>query len=397
MNIHEYQGKKILESYGVAIPEGKVVFTAAEAAKVVDEIEGDITVVKAQIHAGGRGAGYFKNDPEGKGGVRIAKSKAEVLSHVEEMLGHTLITKQTGSVGREVKRLYIEEGCNIAKELYLGMLLDRETSYLTMMASTEGGMEIEDVAQETPEKILKISINPTTGLRSHHARELAFGLGLQGKEVKAAIRFMMGIYSAFVDLDCSIIEINPMVITSEGAVLALDSKINFDDNALYRQPKILEMRDEDEEEPAELEAAKHDLNYIKLDGDIGCMVNGAGLAMGTMDIIKLYGGEPANFLDVGGGATKERVAIAFEIILSDPNVKGILVNIFGGIMRCDIIAEGIVEAAKKIKVDIPLVVRLEGTNVERGIEILTKSGLPIISGDDLGDGAEKIVKAVKGA
>ena len=250
MNIHEYQGKKILESYGVAIPEGKVVFTAAEAAKVVDEIEGDITVVKAQIHAGGRGAGYFKNDPEGKGGVRIAKSKAEVLSHVEEMLGHTLITKQTGSVGREVKRLYIEEGCNIAKELYLGMLLDRETSYLTMMASTEGGMEIEDVAQETPEKILKISINPTTGLRSHHARELAFGLGLQGKEVKAAIRFMMGIYSAFVDLDCSIIEINPMVITNDGAVLALDSKINFDDNALYRQPKILEMRDEDEEEPA---------------------------------------------------------------------------------------------------------------------------------------------------
>ena len=397
MNIHEYQGKKILERYGVAIPEGKVVFTAAEAAKVVDEIEGDITVVKAQIHAGGRGAGYFKHDPEGKGGVRIAKSKAEVLSHVEEMLGHTLITKQTGSVGREVKRLYIEEGCNIAKELYLGMLLDRETSYLTMMASTEGGMEIEDVAQETPEKILKISINPTTGLRSHHARELAFGLGLQGKEVSAAIRFMMGIYSAFVDLDCSIIEINPMVITSEGTVLALDSKINFDDNALYRQPKILEMRDEDEEEPAELEAAKHDLNYIKLDGDIGCMVNGAGLAMGTMDIIKLYGGEPANFLDVGGGATKERVAIAFEIILSDPNVKGILVNIFGGIMRCDIIAEGIVEAANKIKVDIPLVVRLEGTNVERGIEILTKSGLPIISGDDLGDGAQKIVKAVKGA
>jgi succinyl-CoA synthetase beta subunit len=313
------------------------------------------------------------------------------------MLGHVLVTKQTGPNGKEVKRVYIEEGCDIARELYLGMLLDRETSRLTMMASTEGGMEIEEVAHRTPEKILRISIDPATGMQSFHARKLAFGLGLEGKQVGSAVKFMLAMYKAFVELDASIVEINPLVVTKGGDVIALDAKMNFDDNALYRHKDVADLRDEDEEDPAELEAANHELNYIKLDGNIGCMVNGAGLAMATMDIIKLYGGEPANFLDVGGGATKERVTTAFKIILSDPNVEGILVNIFGGIMRCDVIAEGVVAAAREVSLDVPLVVRLEGTNVERGNKILAESGLPIVSAKDLGDAAEKVVKAVKEA
>ena len=313
------------------------------------------------------------------------------------MLGHTLITKQTGPAGKEVKRLYIEEGCDIARELYLGMLLDRETSRLTIMASTEGGMEIEEVAHATPEKIIKVAVDPVTGIMPFHTRQIAFALGLEGAQVKSASKFIMALYKAFNDLDCSMVEINPLVVTGSGDVIALDAKVNFDDNALYRHPDVEEMRDEDEEEPAELEAAKHELNYIKLDGSIGCMVNGAGLAMATMDIIQLYGSSPANFLDVGGGATKERVTEAFKIILADPNVEGILVNIFGGIMRCDVIAEGVVAAAKEVNISVPLVVRLEGTNVEKGKQIMADSGLPIISADNLSDAAEKIVKAVKEA
>jgi len=397
MNIHEYQGKQLLSKYGVSVPKGHVAYTIEEAVAAAEKLGGPVYVVKSQIHAGGRGAGRFANSPEGKGGVRVVRSSDEVRENAAEMLGQTLITKQTGPAGKQVNRLYIEEGCDIARELYLGMLLDRETSRLTMMASTEGGMEIEEVAAETPEKILKVSIDPAVGMRPFHARQLAFGLGLEGKQVGSAVKFMLAMYQAFTELDCSIVEINPMVVTGAGDVIALDAKVNFDDNALYRHKDIAEMRDESEEDPAELEAGKHELNYIKLDGNIGCMVNGAGLAMGTMDIIKLYGGEPANFLDVGGGATKERVTTAFKIILSDSNVKGILVNIFGGIMRCDVIAEGVVAAAREVSLDVPLVVRLEGTNVEKGKEILANSGLPIVSGEDLGDGARKIVQAVKEA
>jgi succinyl-CoA synthetase beta subunit len=356
---------------------------------------GPVYVVKSQIHAGGRGAGRFKDNPDGKGGVRVVKSIEEVRASADEMLGHVLVTKQTGPAGKEVKRIYIEDGCDIARELYLGMLLDRETSRLTMMASTEGGMEIEEVAAATPEKILKISIDPATGMQPDNARELAQGLGLEGKQVDSGIELMLAMYKAFTELDASIVEINPLVVTGSGDVMALDAKMNFDDNALYRHEDVAELRDEDEEDPAELEAAKHELNYIKLDGSIGCMVNGAGLAMATMDIIKLKGGDPANFLDVGGGATKERVTEAFKLILSDPNVEGILVNIFGGIMRCDVIADGVVAGAKEVSLSVPLVVRLEGTNVEKGKKIMADSGLPIISADDLGDAAEKIVKAVK--
>jgi succinyl-CoA synthetase beta subunit len=397
MNIHEYQGKQLLAKYGVAVPKGHVAYTADEAAKAAEELGGGICVVKSQIHAGGRGAGRFQDNPDGKGGVRVSKSVDEVRANAEEMLGHVLVTKQTGPAGKEVKRLYIEEGCDIARELYLGMLLDRETSRLTVMASTEGGMEIEEVAHNTPEKIIKVSIDPATGIMPFHARKLAFGLGLEGDQIKSASKFIMALYKAFNDLDCSMVEINPLVVTGSGDVIALDAKVNFDDNALYRHPDVAEMRDEDEEDPAELEAAKHELNYIKLDGTIGCMVNGAGLAMATMDIIQLYGGSPANFLDVGGGATKERVTEAFKIILADPNVEGILVNIFGGIMRCDVIAEGVVAAAKEVNISVPLVVRLEGTNVEKGKQIMADSGLPIISGDNLSDAADKIVKAVKEA
>ena len=397
MNIHEYQGKQLLSKYGVPVPRGHVAFTVEEAVKAAEKLGGSVFVVKSQIHAGGRGAGRFKDDPNGKGGVRVVTSIEEVRENAEQMLNHVLITKQTGEAGKKVNRLYIEEGCDIAHELYVGMLLDRETSRLTMMASTEGGMEIEEVAEATPEKILKVAIDPATGMLPFHARQLAFGLGLEGKQVSAAVKFMLSMYKAFTDLDCSIVEINPLVVTGSGDVIALDAKINFDDNALYRHKDIEAMRDESEEDPAELEAAKHELNYIKLDGSIGCMVNGAGLAMGTMDIIQLYGGSPANFLDVGGGATKERVTKAFKIILSDDNVEGILVNIFGGIMRCDIIAEGVVAAAREVSLKVPLVVRLEGTNVEQGKQIMTNSGLPIISGDNLADAAAKIVKAVKEA
>ena len=397
MNIHEYQGKQLLSQYGVPVPRGHVAFTVEEAVKAAEELGGSVFVVKSQIHAGGRGAGRFKDDPDGKGGVRVVKSIEEVRENAEQMLNHLLITKQTGAAGKKVNRLYIEEGCDIARELYVGMLLDRETSRLTMMASTEGGMEIEEVAEATPEKILKVAIDPATGMLPFHARQLAFGLGLEGKQVGAAVKFMLSMYKAFTDLDCSIVEINPLVVTGSGDVIALDAKINFDDNALYRHKDVEAMRDESEEDPAELEAAKHELNYIKLDGSIGCMVNGAGLAMGTMDIIQLYGGRPANFLDVGGGATKERVTTAFKIILSDDNVEGILVNIFGGIMRCDIIAEGVVAAAREVSLKVPLVVRLEGTNVDQGKQIMAVSGLPIISGDNLADAAAKIVKAVKEA
>ncbi len=397
MNIHEYQAKELLAKYGVSVPKGGVAYTADEAVKQAEALGGPVYVVKSQIHAGGRGAGRFKNNPDGAGGVRVVKSVDDVRSNAQEMIGQILVTKQSGTQGKEVKRLYIEDGCDIARELYLGMLLDRETSRLTVMASTEGGMEIEEVAAATPDKILKVAIDPATGMMPFHARQLAFGLGLEGKQVGSAVKLILSLYKAFNDLDCSIIEINPLVVTGAGDVMALDAKINFDDNALFRHKDVEALRDEDEEDPRELEAAQHELNYIRLDGNIGCMVNGAGLAMSTMDIIKLYGGDPANFLDVGGGATKERVTTAFKIILSDPKVEGILVNIFGGIMRCDVIAEGVVAAAREVSLNVPLVVRLEGTNVEQGKKILADSGLPIISAQDLGDAAEKVVKAVKEA
>ena len=397
MNIHEYQAKSLLTKFGVAVPKGGVAYTPQEAETVAKSLAGPVYVVKSQIHAGGRGAGRFKGDEKGKGGVRLVKSPADAAKEAQAMLGHVLVTKQTGPKGREVKRIYVEEGCDIKRELYLGMLIDRKTSRLTVMASTEGGMEIEEVAAKTPEKIIKVAIDPVTGMEAFHARRLAYGLKLEGKQVGSAVKFMLGMYKAFIALDASIVEINPLVVTGAGDVIALDAKMNFDDNALFRHPDVEAMRDEGEEDPIELEAGKHQLNYVKLDGNIGCMVNGAGLAMATMDIIKLYGGEPANFLDVGGGATKERVATAFKLILSDKNVEGILVNIFGGIMRCDVIAEGVVAAAREVSLEVPLVVRLEGTNVKLGKEILAKSGLPILAADDLGDAAQKVVKAVKEA
>ena len=388
MNIHEYQAKQLLAKYGVAVPRGGVAYTADEAVKAANDLGGSVWVVKAQIHAGGRGKG---------GGVKVVKSVDDVKKTAASMIGMTLVTHQTGPEGREVKRVYVEEGCDIKRELYLGMLIDRATSRITIMASTEGGMEIEEVAAKTPEKILRIAVDPATGIQAFHARKLAYGLGLEGDQVKSCIRFIMAMYSAFTDLDASIVEINPLVVTGAGDVIALDAKMNFDDNALFRHKNVQELRDEDEEDPMELEAAKHDLNYIKLDGNIGCMVNGAGLAMATMDIIKLFGGEPANFLDVGGGATKERVTTAFKLILSDANVEAILVNIFGGIMRCDVIAEGVVAAAREVSLDVPLVVRLAGTNVDLGKKILEESGLPIVSADDLSDAAEKVVKVTKEA
>jgi succinyl-CoA synthetase beta subunit len=397
MNIHEYQAKSLLQKFGVAVPRGGVAYTAQEARQVAEGLGGGVWVVKSQIHAGGRGAGRFKDKPDGKGGVRLSRSLDEVAANAAEMLGHILVTKQTGAHGREVRRVYVEEGCDIKRELYLGLLIDRTAARVTMMASTEGGMEIEEVAAKHPEKILKVAIDPTTGMQGFHARKIAFGLGLEGKQVQSATKFMLAMYKAFTQLDASIVEINPLVVTGAGQVLALDAKMNFDDNALFRHEDIEEMRDEAEEDPAETEAAKHGLNYVKLDGNIGCMVNGAGLAMATMDIIKLYGGDPANFLDVGGGATKERVTTAFKLILADPKVEGILVNIFGGIMRCDVIAEGVVAAAREVSLHVPLVVRLEGTNVNLGKKILAESGLPILSADHLGDAAEKIVKAVKEA
>jgi succinyl-CoA synthetase beta subunit len=397
MNIHEYQAKSLLAKFGVSVPRGAVAFTPEEAENAARDLGGPIWVVKSQIHAGGRGAGRFQDDPDGAGGVRLCKSLEEVKENARKMLGHVLVTKQTGAAGKQVKRLYIEEGCDIARELYLGMLVDRASSRITVMASAEGGMNIEEVAARTPEKIIKVSIDPTLGLMPFHGRKIAFSLGLKGKEVGSAVKFLMAMYKAMNALDASIVEINPLVVTGDGQVLALDAKMNFDDNALFRHKDVAELRDEDEEDPQELEAARHELNYIKLDGSIGCMVNGAGLAMSTMDIIKLYGGAPANFLDVGGGATKDRVTLAFKIILADPNVQGILVNIFGGIMRCDVIAEGVVAAAREVSLTVPLVVRLEGTNVELGKKILAESGLTIQSADDLDDAAEKVVKAVKEA
>ncbi|MHA1571791.1 MAG: ADP-forming succinate--CoA ligase subunit beta [Alphaproteobacteria bacterium] len=397
MNIHEYQAKALLAKYGVAVPTGGVAYTPKEAEQVAQELGGKIWVVKSQIHAGGRGAGRFKDGSQDKGGVRVCTDRPAVKEAAEAMLGNVLVTKQTGPQGKEVKRIYVEQGCDIARELYLSMLVDRVTSRITVMASTEGGMDIEDVAAETPDKIVTLAIDPATGMMPFHARQIAFGLGLAGDQVKSAGRFLAAMYKAFVQLDASMIEINPLVITGSGDVLALDAKMNFDDNALFRQGDVANLRDEDEEDAKELEAARHELNYIKLDGSIGCMVNGAGLAMATMDIIKLYGSAPANFLDVGGGATKERVTAAFKIILSDPNVEGILVNIFGGIMRCDVIAEGVVAAARELSLHVPLVVRLEGTNVDLGKRIMAESGLAITSADNLADAAEKVVAAVKEA
>ncbi len=388
MNIHEYQAKSLLARFGVAVPRGKVAFTPAEAEGAAQELGGPVWVVKAQIHAGGRGKG---------GGVKVVKSEAAVKATAAQMLGMNLVTHQTGPGGKAVKRVYIEEGCDIARELYLSVLLDRATSYVTIMASTEGGMDIEEVAARTPDKILKVAIDPAIGLQPFHARKLAFGLGLESAQVRSAVKFFQGMYKAYTELDASLVEINPLVVTAAGELIALDAKMNFDDNGLFRHKDIEDLRDEDEEDPAELEASRHELNYIKLDGSIGCMVNGAGLAMATMDIIKLYGGEPANFLDVGGGASAERVTAAFKIILSDANVKGILVNIFGGIMRCDIIATGIVEAAKEVDLNLPLVVRLEGTNVDLGKSILAESGLDIVAAADIGDAAQKVVEAIGGA
>jgi succinyl-CoA synthetase beta subunit len=397
MNIHEYQGKELLKRYGVAVLDGYVAWTPEEAEAAAAKLPGPVYVVKSQIHAGGRGAGHFADDPGGKGGVRIAKSPADVKAAAEAMIGHTLVTKQTGPAGKPVRRVYVEAGCDIARELYLSLLVDRLTGRVTIIASTEGGMEVEEVASTHPEKILRAAIDPASGISGFHARKLAAGLGLTGKQASSFGKFVTGMYNAFTALDCAIVEINPLVVTGAGDVVALDAKVSFDDNALFRHPDLQKLRDESEEDPKELEAAKFELNYVALDGNIGCMVNGAGLAMATMDIIKLYGMAPANFLDVGGSATKERVTAAFKIILSDPNVEGILVNIFGGIMRCDIIAEGVVSAAREVQLSVPLCVRLAGTNVELGKQILAKSNLPIVAADDLKDAAEKIVKAVKEA
>ncbi len=386
MNIHEYQGKEILRKYGVSVPNGRVAYTVDEAVEAAKELGSEVTVVKAQIHAGGRGKA---------GGVKVAKNLDEVRTYAEEILGKVLVTHQTGPEGKEVKRLLIEEGCDIKNEYYIGVVLDRATSRVVMMASEEGGTEIEEVAAETPEKIFKEVIDPVVGLMPYQARRLAFNINIPKELVNKAVKFMMGLYQVFVEKDCSIAEINPLVTTGDGNVMALDAKLNFDDNALFRQKDILEYRDLDEEDPKEIEASKYDLSYVALDGNIGCMVNGAGLAMSTMDIIKYYGGEPANFLDVGGGATAEKVTEAFKIILSDKNVKGIFVNIFGGIMKCDVIAEGVVAATKEVGLDLPLVVRLEGTNVEKGKQILQQSGLAITPADSMADGAQKIVELVK--
>lgn len=398
MNIHEYQAKQLLAKAGVAVPRGQVAYTPVEAEAAAQALGGPVYVVKSQIHAGGRGAGRFQSDPNGKGGVRVLKGSAsDVKNEAKAMLGQVLVTKQTGAEGKTVNRLYIEEGCKIARELYLSLLLDRASSRVTIMASREGGMEIEEVAAHNPAAILRLAVDPVTGLMPFHSRDVAFFLGLEGNQIKSLSKFLSALYQAFWQYDASLVEINPLVVTEAGDVIALDAKMNFDDNSLYRHSDIAEMRDPDEEDPMELEAARHELNYVKLEGNIGCMVNGAGLAMATMDIIQLEGGKPANFLDVGGGATKERVTQAFKIILSDPNVEGILVNIFGGIMRCDVIAEGVVAASREVDLRVPLVVRLEGTNVDLGKKIMAESGLPIISADNLADAARKVVSAVKGA
>ena len=388
MNIHEYQGKAIFRSMGVAVPEGRVAFTVEEAVEKAKELDSNVYVVKAQIHAGGRG---------NAGGVKIAKSLSEVETYAKELLGKTLVTHQTGPEGKEIKRLYIEEGCDIQKEYYVGFVIDRATDRVTLMASEEGGTEIEKVAAETPEKIFKETIDPVVGLAPYQARRIAFNINIPKESINKAAKFLVSLYNVFIEKDCSIVEINPLVTTGDGQVLALDAKLNFDDNALFKHKDIQELRDLEEEDPKEIEASKYDLSYIALDGDIGCMVNGAGLAMATMDTINHFGGNPANFLDVWGGATKEKVTEAFKIILGDENVKGIFVNIFGGIMKCDIIAEGIVAAVKEVELTLPLVVRLEGTNVERGKEILNESGLAIEPAATMAEGAQKIVKLVKEA
>ena len=386
MNIHEYQAKELLKARGIPVLKGGVAYTVEEAVEVAKSLPGPIYVVKAQIHAGGRGKG---------GGVKVVKSLDDVKAMSKQILGMQLITPQTGPQGQEVRRIYIEDGCDIARELYLGLLIDRTTSRITIMASTEGGMDIEEVAEKHPEKIMKVVIDPAIGFQAFQGREIAFALGLEGKQVGKCVELVGKMYDAFIALDASIVEINPLVVTKAGDVIPLDAKMNFDDNALFRQKEVEQLRDTAEEDPAEKRAKDHELSYVKLTGNIGCMVNGAGLAMATMDIIKLYGGDPANFLDVGGGATKERVAEAFRIILSDPNVEGILVNIFGGIMRCDVIAEGIITAARELGLTMPLVVRLEGTNVDKGKKLLRESGLNIISADNLADAAQKVVNTVK--
>lgn len=386
MNIHEYQGKAVLKQYGVVVPEGKVAFSVDEAVEAAKSLGTPVVVVKAQIHAGGRGKA---------GGVKVAKNLDEVRAYAAEILGKVLVTHQTGPEGKEVKRLLIEQGCDIKKEYYIGVVLDRGTGRVTMMASEEGGTEIEEVAERTPEKIFKEVIDPAVGMQSFQAQKLAYAINIPPELIRKAVKFMLALYTAFVEKDCSIAEINPLVVTGDGNVMALDAKLNFDSNALFRHKDILELRDLEEEDPKEIEASKFDLSYIALDGNIGCMVNGAGLAMATMDIIKYYGGDPANFLDVGGGATTEKVTEAFKIILSDEKVKGIFVNIFGGIMRCDVIANGVVEAAKQVGLDRPLVVRLEGTNVDLGKKILNESGLNIVAADSMADGAQKIVALVK--
>jgi succinyl-CoA synthetase beta subunit len=396
MNIHEYQAKELVAKYGVPVPAGHPAMSVEEAVEAAEKLPGPLWVVKAQIHAGGRGKGKFKElGPDAKGGVRLAHSIDEVREHAAEMLGKTLVTIQTGPHGKQVQRLYITDGVDIEKEYYLALLVDRETGRIAVVASTEGGMDIEAVAHDTPEKIQTFAIDPATGLMPHHGRAVAAALGLTGDLAKQARKVLAKLYDAFVGTDASQIEINPLAVTGKGELLVLDAKVGFDNNAEFRHPELERLRDLTEEEPMEIEASKYDLAYIKLDGNIGCMVNGAGLAMATMDIIKLEGGEPANFLDVGGGASKEKVTAAFKIILSDPAVKGILVNIFGGIMRCDIIAEGIVAAAREVQLSDPLVVRLEGTNVQQGKDILAKSGLAIIAANDLGDAARKIVAEVK--
>jgi succinyl-CoA synthetase beta subunit len=396
MNIHEYQAKELLAKYGVGIPAGIAALTVEEAVAAAKQLPGPLYVVKAQIHAGGRGKGKFKElGADAKGGVRLAKSVEEVEAFAQEMLGNTLVTVQTGDAGKQVNRLYVTDGVDIASEYYLSMVVDRASSRVAMIVSTEGGMDIEDVAHNTPEKITTVTIDAAAGFQPHHGRAVAFALKLTGDLNKQAQKIAKQLYEAFVALDCDMLEINPLVETKDGNLLVLDTKMSFDSNALYRHPDVQALRDETEEDPAEVEASKYDLAYIKLDGDIGCMVNGAGLAMATMDIIKLNGSFPANFLDVGGGATKEKVTAAFKIILRDPNVKGILVNIFGGIMKCDVIADGIVAAAKEVNLSVPLVVRLEGTNVQQGKDILANSGLPIVPANDLGDAAKKIVAEVK--
>ena len=398
MNVHEYQAKNLLKEHGIAVPDGYAALSVEDAVEAAKKLPGPLYVVKAQIHAGGRGKGTFKELESGaKGGVRLAKSIEEVESSAREMLGNTLITVQTGEEGKQVNRLYVTDGVDIAKEYYFSLLVDRASGQVAMVASTEGGIDIEAVAHDTPEKITTITIDPAQGFMPHHGRALAFGLKLEGDLNKQAQKLGRQLYEAFVATDSAMLEINPLVETEDGNLVVLDAKMSFDANALYRHPEIEEMRDETEEDPAEVEASEHDLAYIKLDGSIGCMVNGAGLAMATMDIIKLNGAFPANFLDVGGGATTEKVTAAFKIILKDPAVKGILVNIFGGIMKCDVIANGIVQAAKDVNLSVPLVVRLEGTNVAQGKDILENSGLPIVSADDLGDAARKIVAEVKQA